>query len=168
MSGLINRASEICGLVSAWLLVGTGAALTYEVVARYVFNAPTTWATESSELMLMWAVFLGLSYTIRHNRNIVIDILYEHLPAGWQRLLDAFSALVIIAFSLVVIWYGSSIAWDSFVVGRTTATILNYPNWWAEASVPVGFTFAALQCLLEGLKALTGTGWTPGTGSEAH
>ena len=74
MTRLINKASELCGHVSAWLLVMTGVALTWEVVARYVFSAPTKWASETSELMLIWAVFLGLGYTIRHNRNIVIDL----------------------------------------------------------------------------------------------
>lgn len=168
MTRLINKASEVCGHISAWLLVMTGVALTWEVVARYVFSAPTKWASETSELMLIWAVFLGLGYTIRHNRNIVIDILYERLPDGWKRALDAFANLVLLAFSLIVMWYGFKIAWDSFEVGRTTATIMDFPNWWAESSVPFGFALAGLQCTLEGIKALTGKGWVAGSGNEGH
>ena len=168
MMRLINKASDLCGHISAWLLVMTGVALTWEVVARYVFSAPTKWASETSELMLIWAVFLGLGYTIRHNRNIVIDIMYERLPDGWKRALDVFSNLVLLAFSLVVLWYGFKIAWDSFEVGRTTATIMDFPNWWAESAVPFGFALAALQCTLEALKALTGKGWVAGAGNEGH
>ncbi|MEC9368705.1 MAG: TRAP transporter small permease [Pseudomonadota bacterium] len=152
----ITRVSELAGLVSAWLLFATGVFLTWEVFTRYVLRAPTKWASELSELFLMWGVFLALGYTIRHAENIVIDIVYLALPKAMQRMLDIFALLFVAAFSVIVFWYGLLIAWDSVEHGSTTATILDYPKWWAEAAIPVGFGLGILQCAVEVCRVILG------------
>lgn len=146
---LISRASDYAGLVSAWLLFATGVFLSWEVFARYVLRSPTSWAAEVSELCLMWGVFLALGYTIRRSENIVIDVVYLALPKHLRRVLDLFALLFVAVFGAIVFWYGLQIAWDSVVHGTTTATILDYPKWWAEAAIPAGFGLAILQCAVE-------------------
>ena len=51
---------------------------------------------------------------------------------------------------------GARIALDSFVVGRSTGTMLNIPNWWSEATIPLAFMVLLAQCLVEGLRLLRG------------
>ncbi|MGD9868654.1 MAG: TRAP transporter small permease [Hyphomicrobiales bacterium] len=154
----ISRVSDYAGLVSAWLLFATGVLLTWEVFARYVLHAPTSWAAEVSELFMMWAVFLALGYTIRRSENIVIDIVYLALPKPMRRLLDLFALLFVTVFFAIVFWYGLQIAWDSVVHGTTTATMLDYPKWFAEAVIPAGFGLAILQCLVETWRVIAGGG----------
>ncbi len=147
--GLIDRLSDRLGWAAAWLFFITGVFLTYEVTARYLFNAPTTWAAELSQLLLIWGVFLALARILHRRENIAIDFLYDRLPSVWRRALDAFTLIVVAAFSAVVAWYGGDIALDSYVRGRSTGTMLNIPNWWSEASVPVGFAVLLVQSLVE-------------------
>ena len=59
----IDRISQWLGNLAAVLLLLTGIFLSWEVLGRYVFNAPTKWASELSELFLLWGVFLGLART---------------------------------------------------------------------------------------------------------
>ena len=49
---LISWIETATAWIAAVLLAGTGVMLTYEVVARYFFNAPTIWAAELSQLFL--------------------------------------------------------------------------------------------------------------------
>ena len=58
---LINQLSVWAGLFGATLLAVTGLFLTYEVVARYFFIKPTTWAAEISQLCLIWGCLLAMA-----------------------------------------------------------------------------------------------------------
>ena len=77
---LIETISLWTGRLAALLLVPLVFAMVYEVVSRYVFAAPTQWAFEIS-YMLMGAIFtLGLSYCLRNNAHVNVDILPSILP----------------------------------------------------------------------------------------
>ena len=63
-------------LKSAWLsaiLFGlAGIMLTYEVGARYLFIAPTSWAAELSQLSLIYGTLLAMPWALQHRRHIQI------------------------------------------------------------------------------------------------
>ena len=158
---LVDRLSDLLGLVAAWLFFLTGLMLSYEVTARYVFNAPTIWAAEISQLVLIWGVFLAPARILRRRQNIRIDFLYDRVSAAWRSRADVLSLLIILAFSAVVIWYGGWIAWDSFVRSRSTGSMLNIPNWWSESAVPFGFAVLSLQALVELARIWMGADASP-------
>lgn len=151
--------SEVLSRLAAWLLVATGFILTYEVLARYVFNAPTIWAAEVSQLLLICGVFLALGRTLHRREDIAIAILQARLTGRARRIAESVTLAFIAAFAGIVTWWGFDIAWDSLVKGRSTGTMLNIPNWWAEALIPLGFGLLALQAGVEILRIWTGAGW---------
>lgn len=164
---LIDRLNDFCGLVAALLLFLSGGALTYEVVARYVFVAPTTWAQELSEFALVWGVFLALGRLILRRQDIAIDMLYARLSSTSQRVSDVVALTFCGVFFAIAGWYGATIAWESYVRGVTTATMLDLPKWWAEAAIPAGSLLAFAQCLVEVVRAASSTDWSPRLG-EGH
>ena len=98
---LIETISLWTGRLAALLLVPLVFAMVYEVVSRYVFAAPTQWAFEIS-YMLMGAIFtLGLSYCLRNNAHVNVDILPSVLPRR------ANAAIEVVAFggmTVVLVW----------------------------------------------------------------
>ena len=44
---IIDKASEYSGKTVRWVALGMIFATTYEVIARYFFNAPTQWAHQT-------------------------------------------------------------------------------------------------------------------------
>ena len=86
------------------------------------------------------------------------------MGARGKALADSLSLLVIAIFSGVATWYGFGIMLDSLERGRTAGTLLNLPNWWTEAVIPLGFGMLMLQCLGELAKIATGRG--PQSGAE--
>ncbi len=161
---LVDKLSLTLAWVAAVLFFLSGVFLSYEVGARYLFNAPTLWVLETSELLLMWGTFLALGRLVHLRENISIEILFDRLGPAGQRFLDALALVFMGLFAAVIGVYSFRIAHDSFVTGRTTATVVDYPNWWAEASIVVGMTLIVLQCIVELVRALTGRGWDPGIG----
>ncbi|MEM8855909.1 MAG: TRAP transporter small permease [Pseudomonadota bacterium] len=142
--GMMTRALALCASV---LLLSIGMMLTYEVVARYFFNAPTVWAEELSRLFLIWAVFLASAWLLRTNEHIRVTIVLDHAPPAVQRMAKAVGLLFVAVIAGFVAWNGFPIAAQSFEVGRTTGSMLDIPSWWAQASVPLGFALIALQAV---------------------
>lgn len=159
---IIGKLADWLGDLAAWLFFATGALLTWEVVARYVFDAPTVWAAEISGMFMIWGVFIALPRTILRRENINIEIVHERLPRWAQRICDAGAMVFMAFFCAVVFWYGWEIAWDSFVRGRSTGTMLNIPNWWTEMVIPAGFLLSFLACLLNLWRVLRGEALTSG------
>ncbi len=156
---VVDRISIFLGYVAAVLLFLTGAFLIWEVGGRYFFNAPTKWASELSEICLLWGVFLGLGRTLHFRENITIEVVYDRLAPNWQRTLDVLSLAFVFVFFVFVARYGFELAWDSVKAGTTTGTMVDIPSWWEEAAVPVGCTWAAVQTLVEIVRSVTGRGW---------
>ncbi len=156
MLALLDRLTDGLGRVSAWLLFATGVMITYDVTARYFFNAPTIWASEISIVAMIWATFLGMSTLLRRRQHIRITMITGQLGPRGRAISEAFSFLVIAIFSGVAAWYGFGIMLDSLERGRSAGTLLNLPNWWTEAVIPAGFGLLTLQCLGELLRILTG------------
>ena len=149
MTRAIDSLSEALGHLAAWLYFLTGLMISYEVASRYLFNAPTIWAQEIAQLLLLWATFIGLARALKRDQHIRISALDPFIPeAGrrWQRL---FSLVFIALLCVLVVKFGGEIFWDSFERGRSTGTMLNIPNWWAEVVIPLGFGVLLLQSLAE-------------------
>jgi TRAP-type C4-dicarboxylate transport system permease small subunit len=155
---LIDRLSDICGKLAAVMFFVIGGMITYEVVARYVFIAPTIWAEELSRFIQVWATYLGAAYVLRHRHLIAIDLLTGRLGARGRLATEVVSLLFIAGFCGIAILYGSGIVIESVQMGRATATMLSVPQWMTESAIPVGFGLLFLQCLAELLRLLAGRG----------
>ena len=152
----ITTISRLAGYLGAALMALTGVMLTYEVVARYFFTRPTTWAAELSQLCLIWGCLLAMAHVLATRRHITVNAVTNLLPPPWQRICVAVALIFIIVFSGIVAIWGWDIFHDSFVRGRTTGSLLNLPTWVAELSVPVGFALLTVQSVVELAKLRTG------------
>lgn len=152
----IARIETVAAWAAALLLTLTGFFLTYEVVARYFFNAPTIWAAEISQLCLIWGCPIAMAWILTTRRHIRVTAVTSLLSPALRIAAEIFSNLVIIAFSAWVIWYGYEIFLDSFERGRTTGTMLDLPAWIYEASVPAGFVLLIVAALRSLARALRG------------
>ncbi len=62
--------AERCGAAVAWLMVPMLAAVAWEVVARYAFDAPTSWAYETLYNRLPVGAMAGAH--ARGNRGVLV------------------------------------------------------------------------------------------------
>ena len=145
----INQISEFCGKLSAWLFFIIAAMITYEVVARYVFLAPTIWAEEMSQFFQIWATYLAAAYILKHRKLISIDTVVSHFSPKVQWYFDLFAFSFIAIFSAVAVYYGTLILIESIQVGRSTSTMMAVPKWMTESAIPFGFTLLLVQTLAE-------------------
>lgn len=156
MLRLISSLSEVAGKLAAWLFFAIGVMITYEVVARYAFNAPTIWAEEMSRFFQLWATFLAAAYVLKHKNLIRITLLIDRLGKNGRRIAEAISLFWMSVFCVITIYYGMTVMIDSIALGRASSTMLGVPKWMTEASIPVGFSLLLLQCIAQAIELWQG------------
>jgi TRAP-type C4-dicarboxylate transport system permease small subunit len=89
----MSRQSPLERLLQPVLIVVSGvmvAAVTFQVIARYVFDAPPVWTTELSTLTLVYLTFFGSALVTARRQGFRITVLrdrYVETPMGrwlWQ------------------------------------------------------------------------------------
>ncbi|MGD9295202.1 MAG: TRAP transporter small permease [Roseobacter sp.] len=122
-----DRLAVFIGRVTMMLVVLLTGVMLYEVVLRYVFEAPTLWANELS-LWLAGFVFLcsGL-YAMQQRSHIRIVLLYDAVPRWMQRIFDILSTACIVLFAFFLVYGGYGEAFDKFYRWETFGTAFDPP-----------------------------------------
>jgi TRAP-type C4-dicarboxylate transport system permease small subunit len=132
----VSIVQQYCVYVSAFLAGILALAVFYDVVARYLFNAPTIWANEISTYLLQFIVFFTIGFLQLEGKHLRVTFLLERLK-GWPRkIMDALSAFLIIPYALVLVVYGYKFASNAFKLGLGSPTLLEIPLW-----IPYSFIF---------------------------
>ena len=107
---LCNAALYLAG---AGLVVMT-CIVFWQVFVRYVLNWTNTWTEITAVMLMSWFIFLGAAVGVRENYHLGFDVLLYALPPGGKKYLRSISDLVVLAFSIGMIYYGGqlvSLSW---------------------------------------------------------
>jgi TRAP-type C4-dicarboxylate transport system permease small subunit len=146
------RLSRLHDATSRGLFVLAGLALTaavflyvLEVVARYLFNAPTTWSGEAVQYALAVMVFCGLPEMTRRKAHVAIDMIPEALSGAAARWLGRFNLLVATLASAAAGTIVAREALRQFERGLMTNAANPIPRWWITAIIAAGLISAAIH-----------------------
>lgn len=84
----MRRAALTIGDAAAWLFLAAIAITLWEVVARYVFNAPTNWAHALATFLCAVAFALGGAHALARDEHVRIGVFYDRFPPARRRLAD--------------------------------------------------------------------------------
>jgi len=153
---VIDSISEYSGKVVRWACLALVLMLCYEVAARYVFNAPTSWAFEASSMLGGTIAVLGWSYTHRHGGHVRVDVFYSHLSPRGKAILDIALSLLFFFPLLLALAY---IAWDRMWFSWSMSEVMARGNWYPPTGpirtiVVLGLCLFALQGMAQFIRDL--------------
>lgn len=119
----------------------------YDVVARYVFNAPTIWATEISIYLLQMLVFLPMGVLVSESAHVRSTLLTDRLSARGRQVLQQFSLVMIIIFAVFVIKLGWQLTAHAWNQSQASATLLAVPLWIPNSLIPIGGLLLLISAL---------------------
>lgn len=149
-ASFLSRATFAAASVLLVLLI---ALTTYEVVARYVFLAPTIWGLEVSELINAALFLLAAPFVMLMKGNVVIDILSTRMRprvSTWISLL--FHLFLLLPSIALIAGFAAREAWKSYASGARSLSAWQAPVWTPEALIFIGFALLSLQIVAEILK----------------
>lgn len=141
--GFIDTITMWSGRIVGWLIVPMVMSLVWEVVARYVFNAPTVWAYDMTFMTYGAFFMLGSAYTLMRGAHIRTDSLYGGWSIRTQGIVDATCYLLLFFPPLLIFLW---VTWDFFIVsfGRGERSVTSP---WMPAIYPLKFVMP-LTCAL--------------------
>jgi TRAP-type mannitol/chloroaromatic compound transport system permease small subunit len=133
--------------------------LLLEVVARYVFSAPTVWATELTQMLFGAYVMLSGGYLLAHQRHVSVDIFHARFSPKKKAAVDVITSVLFFMFMLVLLKEGWTMAEEAISRLETSHSAWNPPIWPLKLTIPIGTVLLLLQGvvkLVHDLRALFG------------
>lgn len=84
----IDSLSTWVGKAFAWLILVLTLGISYEVLVRYAFRAPTTWAFDFSYINYGAMFLMAGAYALSRNGHVRADVLYRLWPPRVQASMD--------------------------------------------------------------------------------
>ncbi len=142
---LIDWINEQVGKILSYFILLIFGLLMMEVIRRYLFNAPTVWANELTQMLFGAYVILCGGYILASGGHVNVDILYSRLSRRKQALLDIITAVLFFLFSLMMVVYGGSLAWESLSTFEHSQSAWNPPIYPVKLMIPLGAGLLLLQ-----------------------
>jgi TRAP-type mannitol/chloroaromatic compound transport system permease small subunit len=156
-SGVVTRAvaaidatNTAAGWLAGWLIVPMTLAVTYEVVARYAFNAPTRWVFDLTYILYGAQFMLAAAYTLLKGGHIRTDVFYDRWSAKTRATIDSVCYVLFFFPGLLFVLYAGTVeARHAWQIGERAGRWPLYPF---KAVIPVTAALLMLQGASELIK----------------
>ncbi|MDX1483337.1 MAG: TRAP transporter small permease subunit [Alphaproteobacteria bacterium] len=146
----VDRINDWTGTYVAYWAVIAVFIYYYEVLARYVFNAPTNWAHEGMFLMFGMQYLLAGGFAYLNESHVRVDVLYEKRSFRTKAIIDIITSVFFFIFVLALFWTGLVFALDAIEVQETTLNEWGIQYWPVKLAIPIG----AFLLMLQGIAKL--------------
>ena len=151
----IDKFSKWVGNVVCWILMPLIFAMTYEVLARKLFLAPTIWAYDISRFLYGALFMLGAAYALSKGVHIRADFLYRNFKTKNQGKIDFWLYLLFYFPGLLVFLYMTiGFVGESIQRGEKGMDTTWMPYMWPiKSCLLIGIVFLLIQGISELFKS---------------
>ena len=155
IASAIDALTRAVGKAIAWLILPMVGSLVWEVVARYAFNAPTTWAYDMTFMLYGTFFMIGSAWTLQKGGHIRTDVYYGRWSPRTQARVDLVCYLVLFFPAMIVFgWLGAQYFWRSFELNERIVTSPWLPIVWPfKFVIPATAALLILQGFAECIRA---------------
>ncbi len=156
MTQRIDQIAIYSGQVISWMIVPMVLSLTYEVVARYGFNAPTLWAYDMTFMLYGSFFMLGAAFTLQRKGHIRTDSFYAAWSPRKKGWVDAI-CYILLFFPFVYIFMvtGFEYFWKAFTTSEKFVSSPWMPITWPfKLAMPLTGLLLTIQGISELLKSI--------------
>jgi TRAP-type C4-dicarboxylate transport system permease small subunit len=137
--------SGYLGILSLAFMV---VSISYDVILRYVFYAPTYWALEMNTFLLAFLCLIPAGDVLRFGSQIRITFLFDRLGPAVRARLDLLRSAVGLFFCALMVWKGADMAYKAWLHNDRMSTSLGTPMVIPYLFLPIGFALLGLQYAL--------------------
>ena len=152
---VIDTFTDITGTIVSWMSIPLVGAVAYEVIARYLFNAPTVWSYDVTYMLYGALFMLGAAYALHKGAHIRTDFFWENFSPRTKGLIDSIAYVVFFFPSLIalgVISYHEA-SYSLSINEMSDQTPWRPILWPFKFIVPVACALLVIQGISEFLKS---------------
>lgn len=133
----IHSSIQRIGDIFSYLVIIMMVLITIEVVARYVFSSPTSWAWPFNTQIFGLYVLVAGFYTMSKRSHLRIDMLYGNFPPRIKFIARLVGLLCFITYMVCLIWQSGWLGYLSFWMKETTFGGFPMPLYPLKMIIPV-------------------------------
>ncbi len=149
----VHRFSGYLGWTAGLLILVIMFMTTFEVIARYSFNAPSIWVWPlNRQFFGVFILFSGI-YTMSLNAHIRIEIIYERFGRRLKIIAGIITLSAFLCFMGALIWQGYKMGINAWIVREKASGVFSIPLYPLKMFIPV----AAVIFIFEGIYVFVST-----------
>ena len=122
MKALRNLLNTVLNLLAGLSLTVMVVLTTYQVITRYVFNAPSTWSEELVGYLFAWSTMFGAAIVSGERGHMNIPILVDKFNPPMRKALHIFAEVIALLFSASILVLGGFQV-SSLAMGQMTSSL---------------------------------------------
>ena len=153
---MIERMIDAVGRAAAWLNLAMVAIACTVVILRYAFDSGSIFLQESVVYLHGFAFLCGLSYALKHDAHVRVDVLYARLSPRWQGRINLLGhTLLLMPLCIVIVVTSGPYVAQSWAVLEGSSEVAGVPAVFVlKTMLPVSALLLFLQALMQGLREL--------------
>jgi len=151
-----TRIADIGLWAGAAALLAIVALNAVNIVLRYFFRTPLSWAEEAMLYLMILGVYVGAVSVAWQQAHIRIDAVIDFAPPARRKLLQVVSTVVLAAVLLPVVFASFRVVSLLFDFDQRSDA-LHLPMWIAQSVVPISLSLIIVMSLLRIFLQVTGT-----------
>jgi len=159
LASVIDMLNEKIGVYSSYLVLPLIGVVGWEVIKRYGFNAPTSWAFELTVFLYGVHYSLALAYAHKHNTHVSIDIFETRLSPKARTTLRIITNIVLFLPTIGMLtiytgqlaldswgqWEHASSSWAPAVYPYKTIMAIGFLLWFLQGLAKLIQDFRSLK-----------------------
>ena len=143
----INKILEVCGNISAILIVVLIFLIISDISMRYILGISKVWMMELEWHLFSAAFLFAINYALATDKHIRVDIFYHTMSAKTKASINIFATLfLLIPWSLISFKSSWIYAYNSFLILETTPDPGGLPfRYIIKSLIPLIFLLLILQ-----------------------
>lgn len=107
MRAIFNSIERVLDVLSAVLVAVCLAAVSIQIVMRYIFGEATTWSDTVAACALAWMTFLAATAAVRRDENLVVRFMWENFGDAGKKIIATVCHCIVLLFSVVLAYSGA-------------------------------------------------------------
>ena len=138
---LDDNLEEFCMII--FLIILT-CIMMLQVIMRFVFHSPLSWAEEACRYCFVYSVMLATAYCIRKGRMLRVDVVINLFPPVIAKLLDLIAQVMAILFCVIMLRPAWNVMAGAKNIGNVSSG-MELPMWILYTSAPLGFFLGIIR-----------------------
>ena len=116
---VLNKALNLLAGLSMTVMV---VLTTYQVIARYIFNSPSTWSEELVGYLFGWSTLFGATIVSGERGHMNIPIIIDRFNPTLRKAFHIFAEVIAFLFSATILVFGG-IQVSRLAMGQQTSSL---------------------------------------------
>jgi len=145
LSKIFDNVLTVMAYLSGFIIVFMMLSISYEVVMRYFFTAPTIWVVDFSGYMQLALVFLGAAWVLKNGGHAKIDIVLNRFKGKQRTILYIVISFIGLVACAIFFWKGLEATWAAHQRGDFLYRDVEIPKALLLAFFPLGLFLLCIQ-----------------------